>query len=54
MSVATTSVRSDQKSESWSPPQVTPMRCPPVQPERVNSTPSPGWASSSARCIDAR
>jgi len=54
VSEAATSVRSDQKSEGWSPPQVTPTACWPVQPGRPNSTPSPGCTSSSARCIERR
>src|SRR3954447_13255274 len=54
VSVAPTSVRNDQKSLGWSPPQVTPTACCPVQPGRPKSTPSPGCTSSSARCIERR
>ena len=54
VSVAATSVRSDQKSDGWSPPQVTPTACCPVQPGRPNNTPVPGCTSSSARCIERR
>jgi hypothetical protein len=54
VSVAATSARSDQKSEAWSPPQVIPTACCPVQPGRPKSTPSPGWTSSRARCTERR
>jgi hypothetical protein len=50
-----TSVRSDQKSEAWSPAHSMPSACWPLQPLRPKSTPRPEpCTSSSARCIERR